>query len=383
MYKKTHRRLREKREKHNKKQKRQPVVWISPNGWDEKRPYTKGDFVANNFGTVKDFYRVLKDQKRIKEQSKRRKPTMNLMKIIIRPIFIVLIMFGAVICISNTGFLDYVSPNVPSSVLNIPTNSTLPTIASTPSYENYKTNPITNTYTYVRNGNVGSISITLYPEYVNELSKKAHNYYYSVEKEIIDPLFTDKGQDYFMEDFTKKLNNLGGGEDISGKIAISLVQNIPYDYSKLWSKSTDWYYPYETLYHFKGVCSDKSILLAYLLKNLGYDVVLFEFPGHMAVGVKTSGNGFRNTGYAFIETTTPTIITYEPDTYINIGQLGKITNTYYISKGGKSMNVDQEMSDATELRRLDEIAASNDNYLSKLEYQKWKDISDKYGLKYE
>lgn len=379
MDKKTHKRDR-KWKKHNKK--RQPVVWISPNGWDEQRPYTKEQFVGNSFGTVKDFYRIHKDQKKKKKQLNRQKPTMDWIKIIIRPIFIVLIILGAVVWTANTGFMDSVLSNGNSAVLDIPTNSTLPTITPTPSYENYKTDPVTNTYTYVLNGNVGSISVTLYPEYVNELSKKSHTYYSSIEKEIIYPLFTDNGQDYFMETLTEKLDNLGSG-DIAGKIAISLVQNIPYDYSKLWSRSSDWYYPYETLYHYKGVCSDKSILLAYLLKNLGYDVVLFEFPGHMAVGVKTSGNGFRNTGYAFIETTIPTIITYEPDTYIGIGQLGELTNTYYISKGGKSMNVEQERIDAAELKRLDNIAAHNNNYLSEAEYQKWINIANKYGLKYE
>ena len=46
--------------------------------------------------------------------------------------------------------------------------------------------------------------------------------------------------------------------------------------------------------------------------------VFFEFSNHMAVGIKWSSNyDFYNTGYAFIETTRPMIITYIHDTYLS------------------------------------------------------------------
>ena len=54
------------------------------------------------------------------------------------------------------------------------------------------------------------------------------------------------------------------------------------------SSSQHWKYPYEILYENKGVCSDKSRLLACLLKELGFGCVLFVYnsENHEAVGIK-------------------------------------------------------------------------------------------------
>lgn len=71
-------------------------------------------------------------------------------------------------------------------------------------------------------------------------------------------------------------------------------------------------YPAETLVE-GGDCEDKSILLAALLRALGYKVALLVFdgdPGHMAVGVDCPGcrgayylhDGVK---YFYLETTQP------------------------------------------------------------------------------
>lgn len=44
-------------------------------------------------------------------------------------------------------------------------------------------------------------------------------------------------------------------------------------------------YPVETLVHRGGDCEDASILLASLLRDLGYEVGLIQVPGHLQVGV--------------------------------------------------------------------------------------------------
>jgi len=62
--------------------------------------------------------------------------------------------------------------------------------------------------------------------------------------------------------------------------------NHGYDYPR---------YPIETLYEKRGDCEDKSCLLTALLKTLGYDAVLLEFPGHMATGV--AANDIKGTAY--------------------------------------------------------------------------------------
>jgi hypothetical protein len=108
----------------------------------------------------------------------------------------------------------------------------------------------------------------------------------------------------------KKIQNIAEGKE-QAKIAISLVQNIPYGLSlenaSILDQVLSSKYPYRTLYSNKGVCGEKSELLAFLLKELGYGVVIFYFPeeNHESVGIKCSFiNDFQNTGYCFIETTT-------------------------------------------------------------------------------
>lgn len=69
-------------------------------------------------------------------------------------------------------------------------------------------------------------------------------------------------------------------------------------------------YPIETLYEGQGDCEDTCILMAALLKELGYEVGFLHVPGHVAVALRTADNydggayyeinGHR---YLFIEST--------------------------------------------------------------------------------
>lgn len=49
-------------------------------------------------------------------------------------------------------------------------------------------------------------------------------------------------------------------------------------------------YPIETLVHRGGDCEDASVLLASVLRSLGYDVGLILLPGHLQVGVVRDGS---------------------------------------------------------------------------------------------
>jgi hypothetical protein len=69
-------------------------------------------------------------------------------------------------------------------------------------------------------------------------------------------------------------------------------------------------YPIETLYEGQGDCEDTSILMAALLKEMGYDVGFLHLPGHLAVALRTaddySGGDYYQIGehrYLFIEST--------------------------------------------------------------------------------
>jgi len=64
-------------------------------------------------------------------------------------------------------------------------------------------------------------------------------------------------------------------------------------------------FPVETVVDRAGDCDDKSLLLAGLLSREGYPVALLLFgpESHMAVGIGSDDYHYKNTGYAFVETT--------------------------------------------------------------------------------
>lgn len=102
------------------------------------------------------------------------------------------------------------------------------------------------------------------------------------------------------------------------EFTLSFVQSLEYITDKA-GKGYDDYpkYPIETLIDQRGDCEDTSILLATLLKALGYDAVLLFFPrtndkpdiGHVATGIYSKnipgGTYWENNGrrYYYVETT--------------------------------------------------------------------------------
>lgn len=96
--------------------------------------------------------------------------------------------------------------------------------------------------------------------------------------------------------------------DIAGFIT-AFVQSIEY-MDDMATKGVAEYpkYPIETLFEQGGDCEDKAVLLAKLLKLLGYGSVLLVSSDHMAVGLQTSGSGnlsYDGADYYYIETTEP------------------------------------------------------------------------------
>jgi len=116
----------------------------------------------------------------------------------------------------------------------------------------------------------------------------------------------------------KRIQNLAPENKVEqARIAVSLVQNIPYGVSDKssfvgGSELDHSRYPYEVLYENQGVCSGKSQLLALFLRELGYGAVIFFFPeeNHEAVGIKCPvEKSFYSSGYCFVEAGGPSIIT--------------------------------------------------------------------------
>jgi len=125
-----------------------------------------------------------------------------------------------------------------------------------------------------------------------------YNYDYMIQ--FIDEPKESKYLDAIVGD----IRNITNNTDEQAKIAISLVQIISYGTDNNYSEV----YPYQVLYREKGVCGEKSYLLAYLLRGLNFSVALlnFNYPdNHMAVGIKCPEASFRNSSYCLVETTSP------------------------------------------------------------------------------
>jgi hypothetical protein len=158
------------------------------------------------------------------------------------------------------------------------------------------------------------------------------------------------------------------------------VQNIPYDYTKLYAaaKTGTTRYPYQVLYDNAGVCSDKSLLLAYLVRELGYGVVLFSFDAenHMAVGIKSPDQyAYRNSGYAFIESTAPSIPTDSAGDYPGAGKLTSTPAITRISDGIPFSGISEEYQDAARFNQFGEGET-----LSPQKYREWEILMWKYGM---
>ncbi len=93
-------------------------------------------------------------------------------------------------------------------------------------------------------------------------------------------------------------------------LALRFVQdNVIYALdSNLYGQDDFWAFPLETLYLGRGDCEDTSVLYASIIKAMGLDCVLLDYPGHCAVAVKLdNGHGSYYTlsdgNYYFAETT--------------------------------------------------------------------------------
>lgn len=103
----------------------------------------------------------------------------------------------------------------------------------------------------------------------------------------------------------------GLDDDQIVELVLAFVQAIPYDEAKAQDILADASgasisYPYEVLYENKGVCSDKSILGAAILRELGYGSALlaYEQDNHMALGVRCPQQySTYGSGYCYAETT--------------------------------------------------------------------------------
>jgi len=253
----------------------------------------------------------------------------------------------------------------------------------------YNKNPIKISLNYFLRGQEREIPFIAYESinnYVSNISRVVINYEEEVpfRSDFKQKAIGDEMQREFLLPLVKKIQNFAPSDKVEqARIAISLVQNIPYgspqkktsfggvevDYSK---------YPYEVLYDNEGICGEKSQLLAFILKELGYGVSIFYFSeeNHEAVGIQCPlDESFYGSGYCFVETGGPAIITDFSMEFTSRIKLRSRPEIILISEGISLPSNIYEYKDAETLNNIRER-----NLLGIFNLWRFSKIKEKYNL---
>ncbi len=121
----------------------------------------------------------------------------------------------------------------------------------------------------------------------------------------------EEHQEAFYESLLAGLHQIRDREGLDDsryvELVTSMAQTLEYktDPGSLAPK-----FPIETFGDGYGDCDDKTLLAAGLLARDGYDVavLLFEPERHVALGIRAPGLDYKNTGYAYVEMTEPSLV---------------------------------------------------------------------------
>ncbi len=237
---------------------------------------------------------------------------------------------------------------------------------------------------YILRGSKGEIAYAVYGglnDYLKALPRSMSYTSGGTPPSSLDFIMRDlnnEKQNQFLGSLVSKIRDTTSNKDDQARIAISIVQNIPYDNLGLATGNINGKYPYEVLYTNTGVCSEKSQLLAYLLRGLGYGTVIFRYDteNHDAVGIKCLDYSYISSGYCFIESTVPSIITNSNGNYVGVGKLTSTPEILKISDGDSFNTVSEEYVDEQEYQKLIGMGT----VLPIDSYHRWLALANKYGM---
>lgn len=245
---------------------------------------------------------------------------------------------------------------------------------------------------YILRGEKNSINFNVSEDFANYISKipRSIRYSYGDESSRVDfklKAIDEMEQRKLLLQLVVEIQNITSDKEDQARIAISIVQNIPFGASTKTSKFGDYIvnysrYPYEVLYDMSGICGEKTDLLAFLLRELGYGVSFFYYPlyNHEALGIKCPvKESLVGSGYCFIETTGPSILTDNKISYVGVGKIYQNPEIYLISDGISLDKNIYEYSDANKLIRIRE-SIERGELLNPLRAKTYENLKEKYGL---
>jgi len=262
-------------------------------------------------------------------------------------------------------------------------------------FSNYQINPKNITLNYTVDGKSGKIDFVVYkklsdylsnlPRYVRDnqdpgsilLNFKLRSLDNGEQNELLAPLII-------------AIQNLTSDKEDQARIAISIVQNIPFGNSnktlRFGGIVLDYYrYPYEVLYDLQGVCGEKSELLAFLLRGIGYGSAFIYYApeNHEALGIKCLvQKSLNHTGYCFIETTGPSIITDYQTEYTGIGKLKSIPEIIKVPEGNFTFGEKNYFYEYDDAKLFDSIKQRAGDYgtINFIQHLQFQELKRKYGL---
>ncbi|MBI2044573.1 hypothetical protein HYT23_00790 [Candidatus Pacearchaeota archaeon] len=249
------------------------------------------------------------------------------------------------------------------------------------------------TLKYILNGQAKYISFPVYGEMARLLSNKSREISYAGEEKPFRVDFklqkiNEPSQRELLLPLVVKIQNLAKNKEDQARIAVSLVQNILFGASDKEIQITDDFsvrysrYPYEILHDRMGVCGEKSELLAFLLKELNYGVVLFYYhdENHEAVGISCPViNSVNKSGYCFAETSGPSIISDDEIEYAGGIKLRNSPEIMLISDGVSLSESFKEYEDADVFKEIRRKMEKGD-WLTDKEKNMLQELRKKYGL---
>jgi len=180
-----------------------------------------------------------------------------------------------------------------------------------------------------------------------------------------------------------EIQNLAQRKEDQFRIATSIVQSISYGYS---DKTVSFFgselnysrYPYEVLYENQGICGEKTQLLAFLLREVGFETALFYYgpENHEAIGVKCPvDKSFDGKGYCFVETTARAIINDDSIIYLDGITLDSEPEVFILSEG---ISLPEDLREYGHAKKIDKLRHGKFVFFRKLRTD-WLNL--KYGIK--
>ena len=259
-------------------------------------------------------------------------------------------------------------------------------------FSEYKNNPMEIKLKYFIRGEEKEINFTVYKDmadYLETISREI-NYFGEDTPSRGDfklKKLNEVNQNQLLMPLVVQIQNIAKDKEEQMRIAVSIIQNIEWGFSNKTSsfgnnKLNYSRYPYEVLHDSQGVCGEKSELLAFLLRELGFDTALFynQFENHESLGIKCPEKySWEGSGYCFVETTGPSIITDTSIEYIGGLRLSSKPEIIFISDGISLGDDLYEYKDAKDLMRIREKMRETGK-INFFDIKKLEKLNEKYGL---